>query len=78
MAEVNVFELYVIYEKPKDYPFQYVARKHAVLKGGQMAVGEVFGVSKNVEHLRTSLRDMGLICVPRFENDDPCIIETWF
>ncbi len=74
----EVFELYIIYEKPKDYPFQYVARKQKVLKGGQIEAGEIFGVSKNVEHLRRSLSDMGLISVPRFENDDPCILETWF
>lgn len=67
----NDFSLWTVYEKPADYPAQWVARRHTLV--GPTAAA-VFALSLDAvcEKLPP-----GLYCIPRQPDDEPCIVETW-
>lgn len=67
--------IWAIYDHPKDYPDHYIARKWLVTKEGSKPT-EVILADVNLESLRKCL-PAGLYCLPRQENDDPVLIETW-
>ena len=64
--------IWVIYDRPDDYPNQYVARKFH----GNMPTKEFYG-DRDLEVLRAMLARSGLIRFPRDATDDPKILETW-
>lgn len=68
--------VWAVYEKPKDYPEKYVARRWAV-RGGviQLVDGEALQAD-SLEALR-ALLPRGLYRMPAQTPDDPCIVETW-
>lgn len=68
--------LWVIYNHPTDFPDQYVARKHVASSTGVQPTDLVL-TSTDLDELRTTLRNQGLIQVPRSDTDDPVIVETW-
>ena len=73
MSEVLV--IWVIYERPRDYPNSYVVRPQAMVDGMLIASQECV-VAPTLEAARAALPH-GLTMIPRFENDDPAIVETW-
>lgn len=80
MSEVSVSEsdlaMWVVYDHPKDFPDQYVARQHVVGIAGNRPTGRTMG-SDRLERVRAALENLGLVCIARSEKDDPVIIETW-
>jgi hypothetical protein len=64
--------MWVIYAFPVDYPDQYVAR---FWKEGLPTLDVI--TSADLEVVRQKMIDMGLGRIPRFEEDDSCILETW-
>jgi hypothetical protein len=64
--------LWTIYDRPTDYPYGVIARRHEVPGGptDHMLMGDI-------DFLREAFRDAGLHCLPRQENDDAKIVETW-
>ena len=70
--------VWAIYDHPKDYPDQYVARRWVVPReSGDPVPTEEVVMSTDIEVIRFAMRSRGLHLLPRFENDDGAIMETW-
>lgn len=68
----NALEIWVIYDKPKDFPDHFVARKWL----NDTPTQEV-RQSDSLEALRRMLPE-GLYRQPRDKHDDLTIVESWF
>lgn len=71
-----VISQWVIYWSPKDYPEQYVARRWEIVRGVPQPVptNDMF-VDDSIVELRKLLPPG--FRLPRFGDDDPCIVEVW-
>lgn len=68
--------MWVVYERPLDYPEGFVARAHRITPGHTWPTPvAVFG--QTLEEVR-ALMPMGLYMLPRDPSDDPCVVEVWF
>lgn len=66
----NKIELWVIYDKPTDYPGKYVARKW--LNNNPT---KTMYTAESLEEIREKIP--GLYNLGRQDNDDPKIVEVW-
>jgi hypothetical protein len=64
--------IWTIYEQPEDFPNCFVAR----LWLGEEATAEIM-VCPDLEPIREALRQKGLVVIPRDDDDDPVIVESW-
>ena len=64
--------IWVIYDHPSDYPDNYVAR----LWNSDSPTDTVL-LADSLETIQEKLHEMGLLCMPRMDEDDPCIVEVW-
>ena len=64
--------LWTVYERPVDYPDLYVAR----LFEGESPTDQML-VCPDLEPIREELRQRGLTCLPRDDDDEPQIVESW-
>ena len=64
--------IWTIYDHPIDYPDCWVAR----LFEGTEPTGSIV-CSTDLEMVRHEMFMMGLVCMPRDEDDDPKILENW-
>lgn len=71
--------IYAIYFNPSDQPGKFVVRRHDIVEeGGQVGslpapeavCAETLGEAR--QHVPP-----GLVQLPRFNDDDPVIVETW-
>lgn len=67
--------MWVVYERPSDYPEAYVARRWDIVDGCDMATQEVL-VAATLEALREMLPEQ-LHRIARFAEDEPQIVEVW-
>jgi hypothetical protein len=74
-AQRGALAIWTIYDHPRDYPHGFVARKHEAI-GGQSVTTDVMLIAE-LEELRRIFGDAGLVCVPRADNDDIKIVESW-
>lgn len=72
----TMLSLWVIYDRPTDFPQSFVARLWQ-LQNGQMVPRDQVQTHPKLEVLRNEFRKQGLTCIPRFTSDDPKIIEVW-
>ena len=76
MPSPEPLQMYVIYGPgTSDLPGQYVCRRHESRAGESVATSEHW-TGPTLDSVREQLQP-GLYCLPRFENDDPNIIEVW-
>ena len=75
--EPDAFEIWTIYEHPKDFPTKYVARLWKVSGGIDPAPEPYLMASDTLEALRDRMLARGLTVLPRDPNDDPSIVENW-
>lgn len=75
-AETSDLPLWVVYDHPKDFPDQYVARQHVVGIAGQQPTDRTMAHA-DIESIRTALRNLGLVRLNRHPTDDPVILEVW-
>lgn len=68
----NTLKVYTIYHNPKDYPDMWVMRVHEVPGGARKDCV----VENSLEKIRAHV-PMGLVCLARYDDDDPIIYETW-
>jgi len=71
---------YTIFKDPKDAPGHYVVRGWDIEAGRTIHSAEAIATpisDKALAALRQSLVEMGLTCVNRQLDDDPCIVESW-
>lgn len=74
----DVLHLWVLYQHPTDYPDGYVLRAQAAMRDGTIATASNALAAKTLEELRSIARDVWqLHCLPRHDDDDPCIVECW-
>ncbi len=67
--------LYVIYDHPSDYPNHWVVRQHLV-NGLWSSISAIGIVCNTLEEARAQIPPY-LVCLPRVEDDDPVIVESW-
>jgi hypothetical protein len=67
--------MWVLYRHPPDHPDAYVARKFFVGHGLTLFSDEVM-IEKSLDALRTKI-PRGLMRMPRRDDDDPHVVESW-
>lgn len=68
--------MWLIYERPKDYPAAYVARQFFVGEGVVLTTDSIMSAPDLATLQRALARD-GLSPLPRSAGQDPKIVETW-
>jgi hypothetical protein len=68
--------IWTIYDRPTDFPDVFVVRLSIVSQRGPETTSVVL-YSDDIEELREVMRSQGLICIPRYAEDDPKIVEVW-
>jgi hypothetical protein len=70
--------MWTVYERPSDYPENYVARMFEVDGTGPRATDSII-IAKSLEQLREMLEfEMHLaVCIDRSPTDDPVVVEVW-
>jgi len=72
-----VMSTWVVYDRPRDFPNKFVARRHYIVRGDpNPRASEEYAVADSLEEIRQRLPP-GLYCLPRFADDDPKIVEVW-
>jgi hypothetical protein len=67
----GVLNLWTIYDRPRDFPDSYVARRFEF----DMPTTDV--LKGTLPRLRQAFRRCGLVCLTRQAGEDPVIVETW-
>lgn len=70
----EVLSIWTVYQHPKDYPAQFVARRFEATN--PLTVTTDFLQADDLNGLREQL-PAGLYRLPRESGDDPVIVETW-
>lgn len=71
----RAFHMYVIYDKPTDFPNDFVARLWEVAPDGSRPTRYMTRAT-SLEEIRETL-PAGLVCFGRDRGDDPCVVEVW-
>lgn len=73
-----ILDLWTIYERPKDYPEGYVARRFEVGVGVHSPTNQII-TADSLDEIRELLLDAhpGLYRIPRSPEDEPQIVEVW-
>lgn len=71
-------EIWVVYDKPSDYPKYFVARLHLADREGSRPTHQ-FILNQTLAGIREGIKriDPGLFRLGRHPDDDPKIVETW-
>lgn len=72
-----VLSVWTVYEHPRDYPDDFVVREHRVYSDGTTHPMPEAQRYQTLSAARAPLETRGLHRMPRAEQDDPCIVETW-
>lgn len=71
---------YVIYERPKDFPDKFVVRKWSIVDGEEKAIPmadkNLFVTADTLEEARGFV-PKDRYRIPRAQEDEPQIVETW-
>jgi hypothetical protein len=76
-TERHILSIWTVYERPKDYPIGYVARRFEVGNGLPQPLATDDIVKDKLHILRACLHFAGLHRIPRMDGDDPVILECW-
>lgn len=76
--EMSAISLWTVYKQPDDFPNHYVARRFEVRSGELHHTDQVI-VAASMTAVRRHLEQYHLsgTVMPRTENDDPNVVETW-
>ena len=77
MTGERALEIWTIYRRPADYPIFYVVRRSFVRDGGWLENDPEARLAIDLDEAR-KLIPWGLYRMPRQEDDEPQIVETWF
>lgn len=67
---------YVIYFNPTDFPNKHVVRGFEIKDGDTIPQQYPECVVNTIDEARSYI-PKGMIWIDRFENDDPCIVESY-
>lgn len=68
--------MWTVYDRPRDYPNGYIARRYLVTAKGAFPTDEV-ETSPLLAELRRRFARRGLSCLTRDPADHPTVVETW-
>lgn len=71
----TVLSMYVVYERPRDYPTSYVVRRHAITPQGHYATPD-HTIHATLEEARAAVPQW-MVRMVRHPNDEPQIVECW-
>ena len=71
----NVLNIWTVYDHPKDFPHSFVARRFEVRGPFPVVTDDI--VQGELEIIRESFRQAGLVKLMRNDDDDPKIVESW-
>lgn len=74
--QITTLNLWTVYEKPRDYPEGYVARRSEIRPYGDVVQTSEVLKGSSLEAVRAQLPP-GLYRLPRRSEDDPVIVEVW-
>jgi hypothetical protein len=72
----DLLEMFVIYERPSDFPESYVVRRHVVEGAGSRACTEPLCIVPTLEAARAAI-PRGVLNIGRLPEDEPEIVEVW-
>ncbi len=67
-------KIYTVYDKPTDYPEEYVVRVYRIINGEVVADKELFMRNKNINDLYREMAKLKLAFLPPDADDDKKII----
>lgn len=67
---------WTVYKSPRDYPGKFVARRWINDHRGSRPTANII-ISSRLETIQDKMARHGLHRLPRFECDDPVILEVW-
>jgi hypothetical protein len=70
-----MMSMFAIYDHPRDFPEHFVVREWLVAKGLVVPMQE-YALASTLDEARAEIPP-GMVLIPRFENDDPKIVEVW-
>jgi len=73
---VSDLEMFVVYERPLDFPDSFVVRRWTVVSGAVTADPLPIAIGLSLDEVRSAL-PAHLECVGRAQHDDPVIREVW-
>lgn len=73
---VEVLYGWTIYCRPADFPQHWCVRMWMATEEGQVIMHGLAVLCDSLDEAREQIPE-GAICVPRDEDDDPVIYETW-
>jgi hypothetical protein len=74
-AQRDALVIWTIYDRPRDYPAGFIARRFEVGGGAASATNDT--LTGELEELRKHFHDAGLFKLSRQEGDEPQIVESW-
>ena len=72
----GVLSMWTVYDHPADHPEGFIARRFEVGKGQTTATTDTVSASSIIE-LRAMFDICGMFRLPRHDEDEPPIVETW-
>lgn len=68
--------VWVVYENPSDYPGKFVVRVQYAERNGSVTADSEARIADTLDEARCFIPG-GLVCLPRYADDDPVIVEAW-
>jgi len=74
-TERGALSIWTVYDRPKDHPEGFIARQFEITAGRAKATdSRLVGPLESIRH---ALGSAGLVCLPRHQNDEPHVVESW-
>jgi hypothetical protein len=73
---ISNLKVITVYDRPTDYPDHFVARQFNVSRKG-IEAGDIVALDTDLSTVRHQMTEMGLSMIPRNEQDDEKVVETW-
>lgn len=70
-------EIYVVYDRPADFPDEYVVRRWITKEGKSVPDQFVCARSKSLDIIHGLMQRDGLVFLTRDPSDDKCIVGTY-
>ena len=71
---VGCLPMFVIYDRPSDYPDGFIARMFLT---GKVEIPTLITVTGSLEEIQEKLMEVGMAKLARNTDDDPKIAEVW-
>ena len=74
-AKRGLLVFWTVYDRPKDHPDGFIARRFEVGHDGPVAAADT--LTGSLEEIREMLSKAGLLKISRQPEDEPQIVENW-